>query len=32
VQQQIEAIGQLHKTTPRFVSEMLDTVLAHPQQ
>lgn len=28
LQQQIEAIGQLPKTRQRFVSEMLDTVLA----
>ncbi len=28
LQQQIEAIGQLPKTQQRFVSQMLDTVLA----
>jgi transcriptional regulator with XRE-family HTH domain len=28
LQQQIEAIGQLPKTRQRFVSEMLDTILA----
>ncbi len=32
LQQQIDAIGQLPKTRQRFVSEMLDTVLAQAGQ
>jgi DNA-binding XRE family transcriptional regulator len=32
LQQQIEAISQLPKARQRFVSEMLDTVLAQSQQ
>jgi transcriptional regulator with XRE-family HTH domain len=32
LQQQIEAITQLPKNRQRFVSEMLDTVLAHAHQ
>jgi hypothetical protein len=32
LQQQIDAISQLPKARQRFVSEMLDTVLAQTQQ